>query len=86
MDFAPTPTAPCADAIEEIPQDVFPEDSRQLFAANYPEAWGRIQQRRRYMIDVLGIKLKPEVLPFSNIPAYLPPFWLAPQKAMRVKD
>lgn len=37
MDFAPTPTAPCADAIEEIPQDVFPEDSRQLFAANYPE-------------------------------------------------
>lgn len=37
MDFAPTPTAPCADAIEEIPQDVFPENSRQLFAANYPE-------------------------------------------------
>jgi len=25
------------------------------------------------MQDVLGMQLKPEVLPFSNIPAYLPP-------------
>jgi hypothetical protein len=62
------------------------EGMRQQFAAQYPEAWGRIQQRRQYMLDVLGIKLKPEVLPFSNIPAYLPPFWLAPQKAMRVRN
>ncbi len=32
--------------------------------------------------DRLGIELKPEVLSFSNIPAWLPPFWLAPGKAM----
>jgi hypothetical protein len=62
------------------------EATREQFAAQFPEAWGRIQQRRLYMTDVLGINLKPEVLPFSNIPAYLPPFWLAPQKAMCVKD
>lgn len=61
------------------------EDLRKQFAAQYPEAWGRIQQRRQYMTDILGINLKPEVLPFSNIPAYLPPFWLAPNRAMRVK-
>ena len=36
------------------------------------------------MIDVLGIRLKPEVLPFSNIPAFLPPFLLAPRRAMSV--
>jgi hypothetical protein len=36
------------------------------------------------MKDALGIRLKPEVLPFSNIPAYLPPFWLSPRRAMRV--
>jgi hypothetical protein len=30
----------------------------------------------------LGIELHPDVLPFSNIPAYLPPFLLAPQRAM----
>ena len=34
------------------------------------------------MRDRLGIRLKPEVLPFSNIPAYLPPFLLRPGFAM----
>lgn len=57
---------------------------RQEFERAYPEAWARIQQRRAFMRDALGIHLKPEVLPFSNIPAYLPPFWLAPDMAMRV--
>jgi hypothetical protein len=37
------------------------------------------------MIEKLGIKLKPEVLPFSNIPAWLPPFWLAPDKVMAIR-
>jgi hypothetical protein len=37
------------------------------------------------MGDVLGIRLKPEVLPFSNIPAYLPPFLLSPQRVMALK-
>jgi hypothetical protein len=57
---------------------------RAAFEAKYPDAWERIQQRRAFMHDVLGIHLKPEVLPFSNIPAYLPPFWLSPRMAMRV--
>jgi hypothetical protein len=57
---------------------------RAAFARRYPEAWGRIQARRAFMQDVLGIQLKPEVLPFSNIPAYLPPFWLSPEQAMRL--
>jgi hypothetical protein len=60
------------------------EPLRQAFAAKYPEAWERIQRRRAFMKDALGIRLKPEVLPFSNIPAYLPPFWLSPRRAMRV--
>ena len=34
------------------------------------------------MADVLGIRLKPEVLPFSNLPAYLPPFMLSPGRAL----
>ncbi|MCC6805446.1 MAG: M24 family metallopeptidase [Anaerolineae bacterium] len=56
---------------------------RAEFAAKYPEAWGRIQARRAFMQEMLGIALKPEVLPFSNIPAYLPPFVLSPRRAMR---
>ncbi len=60
------------------------EALRQAFEQKYPDAWLRIQQRRAFMHNTLGIHLKPEVLPFSNIPAYLPPFWLSPQQAMRV--
>lgn len=60
------------------------EALRPAFAKKYPEAWRRIQKRRDFMQDVLGIQLKPEVLPFSNIPAYLPPYLLAPTRAMRV--
>jgi hypothetical protein len=60
------------------------ETLRQAFEQKYPEAWERIQQRRAFMLNALGIRLKPEVLPFSNIPAYLPPFWLSPHCAMRI--
>ena len=35
-----------------------------------------------FMGDALGIELHPDVLPFSNIPAYLPPFLLRPDRAM----
>ncbi|MEM7735244.1 MAG: aminopeptidase P family protein [Deinococcota bacterium] len=45
------------------------ESLRTAFASNYPEAWKRIQARRKFMADTLGISLKPEVLPVSNIPA-----------------
>ena len=55
---------------------------RREFESRYPEAWSRIQARRDFMRDSLGIDLHADVLPFSNIPAYLPPFLLSPEKAM----
>jgi Xaa-Pro aminopeptidase len=58
------------------------ETLRAEFAAAYPEAWARIQARRRFMAEALGIDLHPDVLPFSNLAAYLPPFLLAPDRAM----
>ncbi|MGZ8438150.1 MAG: aminopeptidase P family N-terminal domain-containing protein, partial [Candidatus Limnocylindrales bacterium] len=57
---------------------------RAAFAAAYPAAWDRIQARRRFMADTLGIELHPDVLPFSNLPAFLPPFLLRPDRAMTV--
>ncbi|RVD14201.1 MULTISPECIES: aminopeptidase P family N-terminal domain-containing protein [unclassified Mesorhizobium] len=60
------------------------EPLREEIAARYPEAWRRIEARRAFMGDVVGIRLKPEVLPFSNIPAFLPPFWLSRNTAMAV--
>ena len=36
------------------------------------------------MRDAIGIDLHEDVLPFSNIPAYLPPFLLRPDRVMTV--
>jgi hypothetical protein len=61
------------------------EALRSEIRGKYPECWQRIERRRAFMARELGIKLKPEVLPFSNIPAWLPPFWLAPEKIMSMR-
>lgn len=52
------------------------------FATKFPAAWARIQERRGFIQDQLGIKLAPEVMPLSNAPAYLPPFLLRPIRVM----
>ena len=60
------------------------ESTRQELATRYPDAWDRIERRRAFMADHLGIELHPDVLPFSNIPAWLPPFLLDTGRAMTV--
>lgn len=60
-------------------------DLRADFATAYPGAWARILARRAFMRDVLGIRLAPEVLPFSNLAGALPPFWLAPDRIMALR-
>jgi Xaa-Pro aminopeptidase len=57
---------------------------RAELAADHPEMWARIQARRRFMADQLGIELHRDVLPFSNLAAWLPPFLLDPSRAMTV--
>jgi hypothetical protein len=57
---------------------------RAAFAGGYPDAWARIQARRAFMVDALGIELHPDVLPFSNVPAWLPPFVMGSARAMTV--
>jgi Creatinase/Prolidase N-terminal domain len=61
------------------------ESLRAELQQNFKEMWGRVQRRRVFMQDALGITLKPEVLPFSNLAAWLPPFWMSPQLAMTLK-
>ena len=50
---------------------------RAAFAARYPAAWARIEARRRFMADALGIRLRPDVLPFLQ-PPRVPPAVPAP--------
>lgn len=52
------------------------EPLRATLAKDYPAVWSRIEARRAFMRDALGITLRPEVLPLSTAPGYLPPFWL----------
>jgi hypothetical protein len=59
------------------------EALRAELAERYPDLWQRVGRRRDFMARVLGISLRPEVLPLSNLAGYLPPFWLAPDLAMR---
>lgn len=62
------------------------EDLRNQLAMEYPGIWARIQARRAFMVDVLGIHLKPEVLPFSNTAAMLQPFGLSPDRVLAAVD
>jgi hypothetical protein len=59
------------------------EAARDDLADRYPGLWRRVTARRQFMAEVLGIRLRPEVLPLSDLAGYLPPYWLAPQLAMR---
>ena len=54
------------------------EGLRRDLQAQFPACFARCQQRRTYMIDILGIELAEEVLPLSNIPGIVPPFFLSP--------
>jgi Xaa-Pro aminopeptidase len=60
------------------------EALRDELAGRYPDLWARVGARRAFMAETLGIELHPDVLPLSNIPAWLPPFLLATDRAMTV--
>jgi hypothetical protein len=51
---------------------------REELAAAHPEVWSRVEARRAFMRDELGIELADDVLPLSAAPGYLPPAWLSP--------
>lgn len=57
---------------------------REEIEACFPKMWARMQRRRRYMIDVLGISLDESVLPMSDTVGYLRPLLLERTKALRV--
>lgn len=61
------------------------ERGRSEFRERHGQAWSRIEARRAFMADVLGIRLRPEVLPFSNLQGWLPPFLLAPGQVLVVR-
>jgi hypothetical protein len=56
------------------------ETLRSEIASRFPAMWSRIQARRAFMTEQLGIRLDESVLPFSNTPGWLPPYALNPRR------
>ncbi|MEN4798218.1 MULTISPECIES: M24 family metallopeptidase [Pantoea] len=77
VDVIPTPVADgwalnCEDAVTFADADL-----RLELSQAYPDVWRRIEARRRFMQQELGVGLRPSALPLSNTPLCLPPCWLA---------
>jgi hypothetical protein len=55
---------------------------RDEIEAHHPEVNARIRARRAFMRDALGVDLPESILPLSNTPLCLPPFWLAADRLL----
>jgi hypothetical protein len=55
---------------------------RAEIEARHPALWSRIEARRAFMRDRLGVAVRDEVLPLSCTCAFFTPFWLAPGQAL----
>ncbi|GKH34507.1 M24 family metallopeptidase [Muricomes sp. OA1] len=60
------------------------EELRKQIAVQYPDMWGRMQKRRKYMTETLGIPLSEDVLPMSGLCGYIRPYLLNKQMALHV--
>ena len=60
-------------------------DGRAELRDKFPAVASRIEARRAFMSDVLGIPLKPEVMPLSNLAAAYPPFLLSPNHLLAMR-
>lgn len=58
---------------------------KQEIQDQYPALWQRMEQRRTYVCEILGIKLHEDVLLLGSTAGYLRPFMLAHDKALVVK-
>lgn len=59
------------------------EALRRAIEREYPVLYQRMQARRAYMLQALGIRLSPDVLPLSGGLAYYRPYLLSPELVLR---
>lgn len=84
-DIIPAVGAPYHSANIEDGIALLDESGRAELRDRHPDIWSRVQARRVFMREVLGIRLKPEVMPLSNLAASLPPFLLAPNRLLAAR-
>ena len=81
-DIIPAAGAPYYGANIEDGVALLDERGRAELRDDFPEVAARIEARRAFMGDVLGIRLKPEIMPLSNLAAAYPPFLLSPGRLL----
>lgn len=55
---------------------------RKEIQEKYPDLWKRIEKRRKYIKEVLGIDISEEILPTSSATAYCRPYLLNKEEAL----
>jgi hypothetical protein len=82
VDVIPTPMRTgwalnCEDGV------VFADSAlRAELAIRHPSVMSRIEARRAFVRDSLGVTIRESILPLSSTPLCLPPFWLAPRRLL----
>jgi hypothetical protein len=86
LDIIPSPESPYYSTNAEDGVVLADENLRNEIALKHPKVWERLEKRRKYMIEELGISLKPEVLPMSNLAGLLRPLLLNHEYGMKIKN
>jgi Xaa-Pro aminopeptidase len=76
-DFFAAVSTPHFGAFAEDGVVVADAELRQRIQRDWPTAWKRFQARRRFLIEQLGFSIGDELLPMSNFPAAVIPYFLA---------
>ncbi len=82
VDVIPTPlrrgwALNCEDGI------VFADTAlRAALRERYSAVFARIEARRRFVCDVIGVPIRDSILPLSSTPLCLTPFWLTPRRML----
>jgi len=84
-DIIPAVGAPYHSANIEDGIALLDQAGRDELRDKFPDVAKRAAARRAFMADVLGIRLKPEVVPLSNLAAAYPPFLLSPNRLLAMR-
>lgn len=84
-DIIPAVGAPYYSANIEDGVAILDERGRAELKDQFPDVAARVEARRGFMTDVLGIRLKPEIMPLSNLAAAYPPFLLSPNRLLAIR-
>lgn len=66
----------------EEPVAIADTSLRSEISSLYPALWQRIQQRRKWLKEMVNVDLREEVLPLSDTVAFLTPFLLSKRQAL----